>query len=62
MSAPEKCFVCERPLDLPYLRAVTHEGEIVYVGPGCHGRVMEAGERGYEFKIGLRLYPVKEQR
>ena len=54
----KKCFACDRKLGQnPYL-VDTRDDQLVYVGSECHKEVLKAGNKGYQPKGGMKLYPL----
>lgn len=52
-----RCFACGRPLFTLDYTADVRDGQIVYVGPECHKKIIQAGPEGWQPpKGGPRLW------
>lgn len=61
MNAKERCFACGRALRESGQRyeVDTRDDQVVWVGPDCYRKVMDAGQLGYLFPGHFRrLFPV----
>ena len=58
MKTTERCFACGRPLGSNPTLVDTRDGQLVYVGPECFGKVASGNPNGgwQPPKGGPRLY------
>lgn len=59
----ERCFACGRKLGKNPKLVDTRDDQKVFVGRECYKKVVEAGEKGYQYPgIGPKLYLLKEEK